>query len=99
MDPYITIEAFLDSVASGKMPEGLSVYQQALWKEGAGDWDAAHTLIQDLPDKKAALIHAYLHRVEGDRWNAGYWYSKAGEKMPSVSLKEEWLQLVKRFLV
>lgn len=81
------------------MPDGLTVYLQALWQEGAGHWEDAHTLIQDLPDKNAALLHAYLHRVEGDEWNANYWYSRAGEKNPAVALKDEWRQLVKRFWV
>lgn len=99
MAKRISKDEFLESLNKGEMPEGLNVYQQALWQDGAGNWDAAHNLIQDLPDKNSALLHAYLHRAEGDQWNAGYWYQKAGEQMPSCSLKEEWSQLVKRFLV
>ena len=75
-------------------PENLNVYLQALWYDAKGDWDKAHELIQDLPDKSSAWIHAYLHRKEGDTWNADYWYNRADRKRPSVSLDEEWEMLV-----
>ena len=54
-----------------------------------GDWEASHRLIQAHGDRLACLIHAYLHRVEGDDWNARYWYSRAGEPMPDNRLEEE----------
>jgi len=43
-------------------------------------------------------VHAYLHRKEGDLWNADYWYAKAKKDRPLVSLEEEWENLVKQFL-
>lgn len=91
-------EVFMASVKSGQMPDGLTIYMETLWYAGAGDWNKAHELIQDLPGKDAAVLHAHLHRVEGDQWNADYWYSKAGEKRPDVSLQQEWEALVKRYL-
>lgn len=94
----MTFDTFLVAVESGERPENASVYVQALWEDARGNWQEAHELVQDLPDKKAALLHAYLHRVEGDQFNAQYWYNRAGEPMPNLSLKEEWTQLVKRFL-
>lgn len=54
-----------------------------------GHWDEAHELIQPLSDELACLIHAYLHREEGDLGNAGYWYHRAGRDMPDISLEEE----------
>jgi hypothetical protein len=39
------------------------------------------------------LIHAYLHRVEGDLSNAAYWYRQAGETMPDNELDEELARL------
>jgi hypothetical protein len=44
----------------------------------AGDWDAAHELVQHLEDNTAAWIHAVLHKMEGDLGNARYWYRRAG---------------------
>ncbi len=69
----------------------------ALWYDGKGDWNKAHNQVDHLSGKSAARIHAYLHRKEGDLWNADYWYSKAGEKRPNLSLEEEWSELVSRF--
>lgn len=70
--------------------EKWSPYKKALYFEKKGNWDKAHELVQDLPDQKASWIHAYLHRVEGDEFNAGYWYRKAGKPIPSSTLREEW---------
>lgn len=70
----------------------------ALWYDGKGDWKKAHDQVDHLSGKSAARVHAYLHRKEGDLWNADYWYSKAGEKRPIISLEEEWGELVERFL-
>ncbi len=87
-----------ESLAADSPPSSASVYIKALWYDAKGDWNKSHELIQDVPDKNASWIHAYLHRKEGDIWNADYWYSKAGKKRPSVSLDEEWEQIVTAFL-
>jgi hypothetical protein len=71
---------------------------KALWYDGKGDWKSAHDLVDHLSGKNAARVHAYLHRKEGDLWNADYWYGKAGEKRPLLSLDKEWRELVLRFL-
>ena len=51
-------------------------------------------IVQDLNDPLSYNIHAYLHRQEGDHSNAGYWYHKAGVKMPDISLEREWEEIV-----
>ncbi|WP_181306178.1 hypothetical protein [Rufibacter sp. XAAS-G3-1] len=94
----MTFADFQKSLASPVSPTGASVYLQALWHDARGDWEKGHELMQDLPDRDAALIHAYFHRKEGDLWNADYWYRRAGEKRPSTSLEEEWEALVQAFL-
>lgn len=44
----------------------------------AGQWDAAHALVQQYEDDPiAAWIHAVLHKIEGDPGNARYWYRHA----------------------
>ena len=70
----------------------------SLWHDAKGNWNKAHELIQDLETKEAARIHAYLHRKEGDRSNASYWYHRANATMPAYSLEQEWGELVKEFL-
>lgn len=54
-----------------------------------GNWDESHKLVQQYSDKLSCLIHAYLHRVEGDMSNAQYWYGHAGEDMPKNNIDEE----------
>lgn len=71
---------------------------KALWYDGKDDWKLAHDQVDHLTSKTASRIHAYLHRKEGDIWNADYWYAKAGEKRPQITLEEEWGELVERFL-
>ena len=66
------------------------IYKEALEYDRSGNWKKAHDLIQDLPTKEAAWIHAYLHRREGDDGNAGYWYRRAGKDFFVGSLEEEW---------
>lgn len=73
------------------------VYQKALEADQAGNWQLAHELIQDLDTPEAAWIHAYLHRKEGDAFNAGYWYRKAGKPVCHESLEKEWTQLWEHF--
>lgn len=94
----MNFDSFRKSLSSSAPPPGLSDYLQALWYDGNGDWEKAHTIIQDVPDKTASWIHAYLHRKEGDESNAQYWYHKAGKKMPAESLEKEWEEMVKELL-
>lgn len=61
----------------------------ALDAEGEGNWEKAHQLVQDLDTPEAAWVHAYLHRVEGDIGNAGYWYARAGQPACNDSLESE----------
>src|SRR4051794_25650081 len=71
-------------------PTGLSVPLSGLWWAAKGEWDRAHELVQDDPSREAAWVHAYLHRVEGDLGNAGYWYRRAGKPAATGSLEAEW---------
>lgn len=93
-----TLAEFKDSLQSEHPMGELSVQLKSLWYDGKGDWHQAHALIDHLKDQASAHVHAYLHRKEGDIWNADYWYSKAGQTRPSLSLEEEWEQLVLQFL-
>lgn len=88
---------FKQSVIDVRLPSGLSLYLKALWYDGTGDWKTAHDLIDQLTDQRSAHIHVYLHRKEGDIWNADYWYKRAGKTRPQVSLDEEWEILVREY--
>ena len=56
-------------------------------------WEKAHQLVQPHYEPMACLIHAYLHRVEGDLSNARYWYNQAHVQIPSNTLPEEFERL------
>ncbi|MBX2881145.1 MAG: hypothetical protein KTR32_14470, partial [Granulosicoccus sp.] len=59
-------------------------------------WDESHALIQQYNDDFSNLIHAFLHRVEGDIANANYWYRQAGEENPGISTADELDDLFSR---
>ena len=70
----------------------------ALWWAAKGDWDQAHRIVQDEATAGAAWVHGYLHRVEGDLGNAGYWYRRAAKQVATGSLEAEWEQMVSKLL-
>ena len=86
----MTLDAFKTTLTQDAPPGGLSKELQALWYAGKGDWHQSHEIAQEKNTPAYCLIHAYLHRQEGDTWNANYWYNKAGRKMPKVTLEQEW---------
>ncbi len=71
-------------------------YKKALELSKQGHWEEAHRLVQPHSDPLTCLIHAYLHRVEGDSGNASYWYTRAGEKLLKGTLDEEYERLYAR---
>lgn len=93
----IQADDFEQSLLKKQIPVNLPMHLQALWYDGLGDWKKAHDLIDQLPDQRSAHVHAYLHRKEGDIWNADYWYKRAGKHRPEVSLDEEWKALVREY--
>ncbi|CAG5002720.1 hypothetical protein DYBT9275_02951 [Dyadobacter sp. CECT 9275] len=95
----MTLDEFTASLDNSRPPKDIPVLLEALWYDGKGDWEAAHNIAQSKEGTRSYdRLHAYLHRVEGDTWNAGYWYRRAGADVFKGSLKEEWLVLVKEFL-
>ena len=93
-----TLSEFKESLNSAQPVAGLSVQLSSLWYDGKGDWHQAHAQVDQLSDQSSAWVHAYLHRKEGDIWNADYWYNKARQTRPDISLEKEWEQLVLEFL-
>jgi hypothetical protein len=77
-------------------PGGLSVPQQAMWWLRTGnlamgaEWRRAHELCQAREgDPAHDMVHALVHRIEGDDANAGYWYRRAGRR-PAETVAAEW---------
>lgn len=91
-------EELLSSLQQDTPPANLSLFLKALWYDKKENWHMAHTIAQDINNADGSWIHAYLHRKEGDKANAGYWYRLAGKPMPSYSLEKEWEEMVQIFL-
>ena len=89
---------FKASLSAAAPAPALSPPLAALWWAAKGDWDAAHKLVQDESTADAAWVHAYLHRVEGDLGNAGYWYRQARKPAASGELDTEWAAMVDALL-
>ena len=84
---------------NNKRSKGLKKLLEALWYDGSGNWKKAHEITQEIHSEDASEIHAYLHRKEGDKWNANYWYKRARKPFCDASLNQEWQELVKKLLV
>lgn len=94
----MTLDEFKASLSGPQPGSDLPPALQALWHDGHGDWNRAHTIAQDISGKTGAWIHAYLHRKEGDLGNAAYWYRQAGRTTPDQSLPDEWSTIVQTLL-
>lgn len=58
--------------------------QKAIEHLQAGDWQAAHEIVQK--DEESALAcwaHGIVHILEGDIPNARYWYGEAKRAFPA----------------
>ena len=86
----VRIAEFRASLSGAAPAMSVSAPLAGLWWAAKGDWEKAHKLVQDDPSREAAWVHAYLHRVEGDLGNAGYWYRQAGKPVANGSLETEW---------
>ena len=89
---------FRATLADAAPAPGLEPPLVALWWAAKGQWDQAHKIVQDEAGAKAAWVHAYLHRVEGDLGNAGYWYRQADKPAANDSLPAEWERIVTTLL-
>ena len=90
----MTLDQFRRTLTDPAPPQGLTAPLRALWFDGQGDWNQAHSVAQDVEDATGAWVHAYLHRKEGDLQNAEYWYRRAGKPVATGALDDEWAAIV-----
>jgi hypothetical protein len=95
----MTLSEFTATLTESAPPTTIHVLAQALWFDANQDWEAAH----DIAQKHEGLqpydkLHAYLHRKEGDTWNANYWYRRAKTTLFTGSFASEWEMLAREFL-
>jgi hypothetical protein len=91
-------EEFQTCVVAERPPQDLSAPLAALWWDAKGDWEQAHSLVDELETPEGMAVHAYLHRKEGAASNAEYWYRRAGRRFHRAGLDEEWQALVEGLL-
>lgn len=89
---------FYASLSESAPSPGFEPALVALWWAAKGNWEGAHHIVQAESDANSAWVHAYLHRVEGDLGNAGYWYRQAGQPVAKDSLDAEWQRIVSALL-
>ena len=80
-------------------PSSWKEEKAALWWDAKGNWEKAHELVDSSSSPTARWIHAYLHRKEGDTWNAAYWYRKAQKPIPEKSLEAEFEDIIMELLL
>jgi len=78
---------------------------QALWWIAKGDfktgdeWEQAHNICQAREGNNPYdWVHALLHWIEGDEWNANYWYRHIGKNRQGKNFEEEWQIIVDQIL-
>ena len=92
------LPAFKATIAAAEPPAGLDLALQTLWWDAKGDWKKAHECAQEEKTPIGSSVHAYLHRVEGDLANAGYWYKRAGKPPATGTTAAEWDDLAMELL-
>jgi hypothetical protein len=90
----MTVASFRESLQRPDPPPDLPAPIEALWWDAKGNWTRAHELVDALETPNGMAVHAYLHRKEGEQWNADYWYRRAGRQYHRETLAEEWQALV-----
>src|ERR1700684_3960080 len=94
----MTAQEFQKSLAAEVPPQGIRATLAALWWDAKGDWQQAHSLVDELETAEGMAVHAYLHRKEGSSSNADYWYHRAGRNFQRPTLGAEWTALVEGLL-
>ena len=62
----------------------------------AGDWQAAHLIVQEDSSPLAAWLHGIVHTLEGDLGNARYWYGKAERPFPGQEAMQDEIAAARR---
>ncbi len=50
----------------------------------AGNWEAAHSIVQKDATTLGCWAHGIVHLLEGDLANARYWYQRAQRAFPHI---------------
>ena len=86
----------LDALRRGSSGKSLQTQLQmaltAMWWIGRGDLDRAHHCAHGhAGDPDCDLVHAHLHRRQGELEAARHWYYCAGRSHATLPIDEEWM--------
>ena len=76
-------------IAGSEVPVD-SLVAALLWLR-VGIIEPAHEIVQDDSTQSGSYLHGVVHRLEGDYWNAKYWFRHAKEK--------RWMQVLSNAVV
>ena len=94
-----TLDAFRIGLTGSSPPADVDVALRALWWVGKGNWAEAHRLVAlHENDPGCNLVHAHLHRIEGDAGNARYWYARSDRSTADLPLDAEWDAIARHLL-
>ncbi|GEO40653.1 hypothetical protein SAE02_48010 [Skermanella aerolata] len=95
----ISEQQFLASLEQDPPTVELPPLLQAIRLGLRGEWETAHGIAQTMEDDAdGAWVHAWLHRIEGDLGNAGYWYRRAGKPAATESTDAEGRAIARALL-
>jgi len=80
----------------GKVGGGIEALRGAVELLAAGDWQQAHTIVQEHETPLAAWLHGIVHTLEGDLDNARYWYRKADRVFRGAEAVQEEIMAARR---
>jgi hypothetical protein len=74
--------------ALAEVPSATGTIVEALMWLRCGRLEPAHTIVQDAERGVAAYAHGMLHRMEGDFWNANYWFRRVRDPMLEIHIQK-----------
>ena len=57
-------------------------------------WHEAHAIVEKMDTPMASRIHGLLHSIEGDQWNADYWYRRSGMPRSNQTADQECAAII-----
>ena len=94
----VNASEFKESLAQQEPPTSLEAPLRALWWDARGNWERAHAEVDELETRPGMMVHAYLHRKNGEAGNATYWYHRTGRPSQERSFADEWSALLEELL-
>lgn len=86
---------FQAAIDQNLVPAEFTDLEKTLWFAKKNNWEEAHRICVAYENEpKFDRIHAFLHRQEGDKFNAKWWYNKLKINIPTVSLEEELEEII-----